>query len=89
MITPIRTMTITEILERPDDLLIGKEDLDRLGQGTKEKTIDRMVEGIKEILKDNAIYNIDCIITLAEQLKGERNESRRDSIETGSKTDAL
>jgi hypothetical protein len=53
-------------------LLIGKEDLDRLGQGTKEKTIDRMVEGLKDILKYNAIYNIDCIITLAEQLKGEK-----------------
>lgn len=73
MITPIRTMTIGQIIERPDDLLVGKEDLDRLGQGTREKAIDRMVEGIREILKDNAIYNIDCILTLAEELKGEKH----------------
>ena len=33
------------------------------------KAIDEMVNGIREILECNAIYNIDCISTLAEQLK--------------------
>lgn len=33
------------------------------------QAIDNFANGIREILKDNAIYNIDCITTLAEQLK--------------------
>ena len=34
-----------------------------------DKGIDNFKEGIKEILEDNAIYNMDSINTLAEQLK--------------------
>ena len=33
------------------------------------KALDDFANGIKEILEDNAIYNMDCIYTLAEQLK--------------------
>lgn len=41
----------------------------------RAKAIDEMVGGIREILECNAIYNIDCITTLSEQLKaGEKNE---------------
>ena len=43
MITPIRTMTIDQIMERPDDLLIGRTDLSRLDKGTKNKVIDEFV----------------------------------------------
>ena len=44
-------------------------------QEIRAKAIDEMVEGIREILECNAIYNIDCIATLAEQLKaGGNNE---------------
>lgn len=41
------------------------------------KAIDDFVNGIKEILEDNSIYNMDCIYTLAEQLKvGGENENK-------------
>lgn len=33
------------------------------------QAIDDFADGIREILKDNAIYNIDCINTLVNQLK--------------------
>jgi hypothetical protein len=32
------------------------------------KALEDMRKGIKEILEDNAIYNIDCIDTLVNQL---------------------
>lgn len=32
------------------------------------QALEDMRKGIKEILEDNAIYNIDCIDTLIEQL---------------------
>lgn len=33
------------------------------------QAIDDFADGIREILKDNAIYNMDCINTLVNQLK--------------------
>lgn len=39
------------------------------------KGIDDFTHSVKEILEDNSIYNMDCIYTLAEQLKvGEHDE---------------
>jgi len=43
---------------------------DRFEKEIRNKAIDEMVDGIREILECNAIYNIDCISTLAEQMKG-------------------
>lgn len=41
----------------------------------RNKAIYDFTYGVKQILEDNSIYNMDCIYTLAEQLKaGEQNE---------------
>lgn len=48
----------------PKDIVLTEQEI-------RAKAIDEMVEGIREILECNAIYNIDCIATLAEQMKGE------------------
>jgi len=44
--------------------------IDKAYEEGYNKAIDEMVDGIREILECNAIYNIDCISTLAEQMKG-------------------
>lgn len=33
------------------------------------KALEDLLKGIKEILEDNAIYNIDCVDTLVNQLR--------------------
>ena len=38
-------------------------------QAIRNNAIDDFVNGVKEILEDNTIYNMDCIYTLAEQLR--------------------
>lgn len=44
-------------------------------QAIRNNAIDDFVNGVKEILEDNTIYNMDCIYTLAEQLRaGGENE---------------
>ena len=87
MITPIRTMTIDQITERPDDLLVGKEDLDRLGQGTKNKVIAEFVSRLKAkalegkstmINEDWGIVSISQIEEIANQMKGELDEKYRE-----------
>lgn len=49
------------------------EEIERMPTTTeaeiRAKAIEDMVEGIRDILICNSIYNIDCITTLAEQLK--------------------
>lgn len=49
--------------------LEGKFYYDRFEKDIRNNAIDEMVDGIREILECNAIYNIDCISTLAEQMK--------------------
>ena len=44
MITPIRTMTIDQICERKDDLLIGSDDIKELAKNERDKAIDEFVE---------------------------------------------
>ena len=45
---------------------MSQEDYDK---EIRNKAIDEMVDGIREILECNAIYNIDCIVTLANRMK--------------------
>lgn len=33
------------------------------------QALEDMLKGLKEILEDNAIYNIDCVDTLVNQLR--------------------
>jgi hypothetical protein len=54
---------------------VSVTELDTMFKEIRANAIDEMVEGIREILEYNAIYNIDGITTLAEQLKaGGKNE---------------
>lgn len=87
MITPIRTMTIDQIIDRPDDLLIGRTDLSRLDKGTKNKVIDEFVTRLKAkasegkstmISKDWGIISISQIEEIANQMKGELDEKYRE-----------
>lgn len=87
MITPIRTMTIDQIMERPDDLLIGRTDLSRLDKGTKNKVIDEFVSRLKAkasegkstmISEDWGIVSISQIEEIANQMKGELDEKYRE-----------
>lgn len=54
-------------------IFVGDSDWDEKSttsiQEIRNEAIDEMVNGIREILECNAIYNIDCISTLAEQLR--------------------
>ena len=87
MITPIRTMTIDQIMERPDDLLIGRTDLAKLDKGTKNKVIDEFVTRLKAkvseakatmISEDWGIVSIGQIEEIANQMKGELDEKYRE-----------
>jgi hypothetical protein len=44
MITPIRTMTIEQICERKDDLLICSDDVKDLARNERNKAIDEFAE---------------------------------------------
>ena len=40
MITPIRTMTINQIEERKDDLLVSDEDIREIARNVRNKALD-------------------------------------------------
>ena len=44
MITPISTMTIDQICERKDDLLVGSDDVKELAKNERNKAVDEFAE---------------------------------------------
>ena len=86
MVTPIRTMTIEQICERKDDLLIGSDDVRDLARNERNKAIDEFVEKLEDSLAHNYRHflNVDTdgfewittdavdthIQEIAKQLKG-------------------
>lgn len=50
MITPIKTMTINQIMERKDDLLISDEDIKEVARNVRNKAIEKFAEKLKETL---------------------------------------
>lgn len=48
MITPIRTMTINQIAERKDDLLMSNADIEEMAKNVREKAIDKAIEKFLE-----------------------------------------
>ena len=44
MITPIKTMTINQIIERKDDLLVSVNDIKEMAKNEKNKAIDDFAE---------------------------------------------
>ncbi len=71
MITPIRTLTINQICERKDDLLVSNDDIHKLAKHVKEQAIDEFSQRCKEHIFCQTFglktRNIDEI---AEQMKG-------------------
>lgn len=68
MITPIRTMTINEIVERKYDLLVSADDIKELARNERNKAIDDFVDYLSPIL--NTYHDRVKLDEIAEQLKG-------------------
>lgn len=68
MITPIRTLTIAQICERKEDLLVSSEDIKKLSKHVKERTIDEFAERAKSVLE--SYHEQRWIDEIAEQMKG-------------------
>lgn len=47
MITPIKTMTINQIVERKDDLLMSDDDIKEMAKNIRTKAIDEFAERLK------------------------------------------
>lgn len=71
MITPIQTMTIDQICNRQDDLLVSVDDIREVAKRERNKAIDDFAETYKQDVMCQTFglhpRNIDEI---AEQLKG-------------------
>lgn len=71
MITPIQTMTIDQICNRQDDLLVSVDDIREVAKRERNKSIDDFAETCKQDVMCQTFglhpRNIDEI---AEQLKG-------------------
>ena len=71
MITPIKTMTINQIMERKDDLLVSVDDIKGMAKNERNKAIDCFANYVKvEILPmlhteeehDIAMKTVDAIV---------------------------
>lgn len=71
MITPIKTMTINQIMERKDDLLVSVDDIKQMAKNERHKAIDYFANYVKvEILPmlqteeehDIAMKTVDAIV---------------------------
>lgn len=74
MITPIRTMTISQICDRKDDLLVSGDDLRKMAVRERRKAIDDFVQRLCKAfdetdLKDNGYYPNNVVKMVAEELK--------------------
>lgn len=73
MITPIRTMTINQIVERKDELLMSDDDIKELAKNERAKVIDEFAERLSYKIKskiDDCADELDWIDEIAEQMKG-------------------
>lgn len=72
MITPIREMTINQIMKRKDDLLVSGDDINEIATNVRNKVIDNFVEKAEEVLgaEYDDIYCKETIREIAEQLRG-------------------
>lgn len=84
MITPIKTMTINQIMERKDDLLVSVDDIKEMAKNERNKAIDDFAEKLccevdsitstvnwirADILTLD--YLIEFVFKVAEQLKSQ------------------
>ena len=67
MITPIRALTIEQICERKEDLLVSNDDIHKLAKHVKEQASDECIRIIEEtVWKDT-----DMLVESIRELKGE------------------
>ena len=74
MITPIRTLTINQICDRKDDLLVSCNDIKEVTEHVRKKVIDefrkKLYEAFDETdLNDNGYYPNNIVRRVAEELK--------------------
>lgn len=74
MITPIRTMTISQICDRKDDLLVSGNDIREVAEHVRKKSIDEFRKKLDEVfgettLSDSKYYAKDVVRRVAIKLK--------------------
>ena len=73
MITPIQTMTIDQICNRQDDLLVSVDDIREVAKRERNKAIDDFAETCKQdVMCQTFVLHPRNIDEIAEQLKGGR-----------------
>lgn len=75
MITPIRAMTISQICERENDLLVSTDDIRKMAARERSKAIDDFAQKLCEAfgetdLKNYGYYPDNVVRMVATQLKG-------------------
>lgn len=76
MITPIKTMTINQIAERKNDLLMSDDDIKELARNVRNKAIDKFISRLEKHTQENWIDHQEYGITwadieqIAKELKG-------------------
>ena len=76
MITPIKAMTINQIVERKDDLLVSVDDIKEIARNEHNKAIDDFIKLINEIsgwtpncIEHNLSLTVFTLHQIAEELK--------------------
>ena len=71
MITPIRTMTINQIVERKDELLMSDADIKELARNERAKVLDEFAKRLKNdsMLTMGGLRKCD-IDRIAEEMRG-------------------
>lgn len=76
MITPIKTMTINQIVERKDDLLMSDDDIKELARNVRNIAIDDFISRLEKHTQENWIDHQEYGITwadieqIAEEMRG-------------------
>lgn len=67
MITPIKTMTISQIIARQDDLLVSADDVKAIAKNEREKVIDIIIDHAYESESGFLTVRKGFLIDLKEQ----------------------
>lgn len=81
MITPIRALTIEQICERKDDLLVSSDDIKKVAKHVKEQAIEEFAERVKSFVDCGHLCSptqlrwsdfnvVEMIDRIAKQMKG-------------------
>lgn len=71
MITPIKTMTINQIVERKDDLLMSDDDIKEMAKNVRAKAVEEFSKRLcGEIFKYDCPLCMNDIKEIAEEMRG-------------------